>query len=1560
MVASINVYGSVQRGNKNMKRRNRKRILCVGLSVFLVFSTVPVKTMAAENQLEIETEYESESQAHVDESEPLSTGNETTLETDVENRSEEELETEAEPETETEVENTTEMEVETETETETETEAETEAETTTEMEAEAETEITKEVQIEKEIETGTQSEDTQGEKVSVGEPPVPAHGDNAETVGLWSRTARSFRSVSGVNTTYHTPDEITEYLRSSGASLNDKVTYATKPVTSGCYYPGSLSDSTLNSSLAMLNQVRFIAGLESVSLNTEYNELCQTGALVNYVNKQLTHFPSQPSDMSDELYQKGYEGCSSSNIAWCSSSAYTLNSSILKLWMGDSDSSNIDRLGHRRWLLNPVMQETGFGAVSGSNGIYSAVYAFDNFSSSTSVTGVAWPARVMPIGYFSPEDAWSFSVGSSVEKSTVQVRITRRRDERTWSFSSAGADGYFNVDNGGYGQPGCIIFRPQNIGSYSEGDVFDVNVAYGEGQQVDYSVAFFTIGKQYSITYNLDGGLNSCDNPLKYYAASDTIILQPATREGYEFEGWYKDSAFMTEVTQIPTGSQGNITLYARWKMISSGECGSELTWELNDDGLLRISGNGLMTDFSDILATPWCYHKNKITRIALEEGVSSIGNQAFAGCCNLSDVQVPDSLVSVGAGAFRDCDTLTTICLPESIGFIGDGAFAGSNSITIYCYNDYVENYAEGHIIPCKRLTLYYTSDPVFSIVDGSQIEANTRLSITTSTNGARIYYTIDGMEPTQETGILYEDAIVIESAVTVKAIAVKDKYRNSNMVSASYTVIDESENWGDISDEDKSEMGFTTTADIPTGIWVSGVPTEHPYTGKSITFPGIRVYYYKTLLTLKRDYRIGYSNNTKVGIATITITGQGNYANRVTTNFNITPLDIANAEALDILLAYNGKVQKKAVQVKYELDGKTQTLKQGTDYILNYPKTNPKEADYDARAFREAGDYYIEIIGKGNYSGNLTVKETITGRKLISIAKVAKITNQKYTGAPIIIGNKLKLTQGNVTLSGIEENEYRALSETARIAYDYTYSYSDNLEIGTAFIRIKGVNEYAGDRTVSFKIIGNEIKNALFHKTLTESYTWTGSAIEPVIGITDDIRSAALTYKINKEIIPLKGILRSSYEALTQEQTGIYDYVYEYMGDTTNVGTVKINITGVNGYTGTVSKCYKITGIPMNKLNVTGYKTSYSYTGQAIKPGGEEDSAIVPDGFKVYIKATKSTPEIQLTKGEDYTISYQNNIKAGTAMIIITGINGYTGTIKKSFRITAYNIAEDAQNRISVKEIGDVIYTKGNTRPIVTVRDSNTGEILESGKDYNVSYKNNSKVNDASAKNAPAVIIKGKGSYSGTVTKTFTIINSSLTYTTMTATDIVYQNKSNLCKPKIALTDTNGVKLVGGIDYDKAITYTYARDIQVQIAQKVNGKTVYRQEIRVEGDLVMAADIIPVGAEIKATVRGKGYYANTTKDVVFRCVKADLARATASVSPQVYTGKAIEPTKEDIEIRIGKNILSKSDYEIVSYHNNVSKSTATITVRGCGNYGGTKNIQFKIIGRPLKWWFW
>ena len=98
-----------------------------------------------------------------------------------------------------------------------------------------------------------------------------------------------------------------------------------------------------------------------------------------------------------------------------------------------------------------------------------------------------------------------------------------------------------------------------------------------------------------------------------------------------------------------------------------SGRCG-DLMWTLNDEGLLIISGNGAMSDFSSESTEAWLLHRESIQTVQVSEGVTSVGHAAFLGCSSLTDVDLADSVTSIAGRAFFGCSALCNIQISDNV----------------------------------------------------------------------------------------------------------------------------------------------------------------------------------------------------------------------------------------------------------------------------------------------------------------------------------------------------------------------------------------------------------------------------------------------------------------------------------------------------------------------------------------------------------------------------------------------------------------------------------------------------------------------------------------------------------------------------------------------------------------------------------------------------------------------------------------------------------------------------------------------------------------------------
>ena len=148
----------------------------------------------------------------------------------------------------------------------------------------------------------------------------------------------------------------------------------------------------------------------------------------------------------------------------------------------------------------------------------------------------------------------------------------------------------------------------------------------------------------------------------------------------------------------------------------------------------------------------------------------------------------------------------------------------------------------------------------------------------------------------------------------------------------------------------------------------------------------------------------------------------------------------------------------------------------------------------------------------------------------------------------------------------------------------------------------------------------------------------------------------------------------------------------------------------------------------ISISKASVTLSTSTYAYDGKAKKPG-------------VTVKLNGKT----LKNGTDYTVSYSNNTKVGTATVKITGKGNYAGSVSKTYSI------KNNFKKATVSGISNKSYTGKNITQSITVKYN--GKTLKKGTDYTVSYSSNKSIGTATVK------IAGKGSYTGTITKTFKI---------------------------------------------------------------------------------------------------------------------------------------------------------------------------------------------------------
>ena len=538
---------------------------------------------------------------------------------------------------------------------------------------------------------------------------------------------------------------------------------------------------------------------------------------------------------------------------------------------------------------------------------------------------------------------------------------------------------------------------------------------------------------------------------------------------------------------------------------------------------------------------------------------------------------------------------------------------------------------------------------------------------------------------------------------------------------------------------------------------------------------------------------------------------------------------------------------------------------LTPGIDYTVTYKNNVKAYTIKEGEAgFSAKKAPQVIIKAKGNYSGTKTVYFTIDPADITS-SDVETLTTA-YTG-------KVQKLSPTVAFEG----------KTLKKGTDYTLDYPAEgyTEPGTYEITVTGKGNYTGSRTYQM-IIGSKDQINLSKATVSfdkKSYAYDGgNQIMPVI-----------TVKNGKTVI----------------DPSLYTVSY---GDNNTVGNGTVTITGNDSETiGTKTVTFKITGAPITKLiKVTVPKS--------VTRGTTLKDAV--------------TIKTDLTEGTDYEVTYDETENAGKANIVITGINGYTGTIKKTVTVSKDKLTA-ANTTVSVP---DTAMMKNGAKPAPTV--TVNGTELTEGTDYTLSYANNKKAGTGT------VTVKGKGNYAGSVKQTFMISTKDLSETTLVfANNVNSSTKKGSHKTTVVIRDEDGGVLKANTDY---ILKFYDGDTEIPAAATANdylGKTL----------------------TVKAS--GKGNY--TGEEVLsaeYKVVDStkNLAKASISIKPQQYlSGKPVEITSQDQfkKAAMGKTPLTLgTDFEVYSYSNNTAKGTATVVFEGIGDYSGYKSVTYKIGQRSIK----
>lgn len=674
-----------------------------------------------------------------------------------------------------------------------------------------------------------------------------------------------------------------------------------------------------------------------------------------------------------------------------------------------------------------------------------------------------------------------------------------------------------------------------------------------------------------------------------------------------------------------------------------------------------------------------------------------------------------------------------------------------------------------------------------------------------------------------------------------------------------------------------------------------------------------------------------------------------------------------------------YTGKALKPAIDV-YAADGKT-LLKKNKDYSIAY-KNN---VDADTKKFNgkaipvggigssaedtegefDPGLAYVVITGKGNYKGTVCMNFHIVPADISGTGMTLKYTEsfEEKSGKNAVIVTQLKSRTASLKYG----RDYTlAVKKPDGTAVSLTDKGQLPLNAGTYRLTIEGKDNYTGSVEKDLYVAAKDhlIKNA-------------------------KVKCAATVSDVTKEQlragIEPKELEVTMYGTPLAEGT---DFEVKCTGNHA-VGTTTVTVKGKGKYFGSKSITFKVKGIAFKEKEFgTVSVQDMTYTGTAQT---QNDVVLAKNGKN-------------LVYGEDYTISYKNNIKKGTATMTFTANpkSGYSGSFKKTFKIHPLSLdSKDILLDGAERNAGDTRWTLSESVPYQKGGATLTGELavrlraskalLAVGKDYGIKYKDNQEVSNGTV----YMTLTGKGNFTGSVIVYFDIRKASLfeLYEEKRVTITSKAVKASMSYTKrwdSDLEDWDYTLKEPDYEFQPAVT---VKDGKKTLKKGEDYKVTYSGNVRnkLEGG----------GGTPQATVIGIGNYSGTinTQDqpvavplsiynkalsggtvYVVYDVNTDYTYTGKPVTPKVtvYYGKAADVSRarkngetdeltlvhdtEDMEPEEAYGLTKLQEYAdgsgdyILSYGPNTAKGkTGKVIIRGVYDYSGSVTSTFTIDPKAI-----
>ena len=666
-----------------------------------------------------------------------------------------------------------------------------------------------------------------------------------------------------------------------------------------------------------------------------------------------------------------------------------------------------------------------------------------------------------------------------------------------------------------------------------------------------------------------------------------------------------------------------------------------------------------------------------------------------------------------------------------------------------------------------------------------------------------------------------------------------------------------------------------------------------------------------------LQGKIKVDYENNTATDVntykatATISAVDDAHYAiyESVTTrelDWAIVKGDLAPTDAEKSVLFGTKEVTVTPADFGLTQDGiKIEVTHAGNSLITGYlPSDDMRSVTFMLRdtdktdAANNASDTATLKFSSANYneaSGTLTIKiiDKNTDANTLQIDVPATVTYGD-TVTPSV-GESKPAGAGDVTFKFFDEDNHEVLT-TAQPFDAGTYKVTASCESESTI--------YTAEATFTVEPREIEAKDVAFDKELT----YTGNELTQTVTVT--VNGKTLTVGTDYTVSGLTG---------------------------TEPGSYPVTVAGTGNYTGTVTKSFEIAKADISSAAITYDAGPYGYTGKEWKP-----------------EVAVSFNDAALTADTDYTVSYENNINAGTAKIIITGIGDhFTGLTEKTFTINSAEISG-----CTFAPIADVTYnTKAHT-PEVTVAIS--GRTLEADKDYTVSYASN--VNAGTA----TVTVTGKGNFTGSANTTFTIAKADLNLSVYTISSLCTETevKTSTLPSNFFLADETET------GFSIALTAAGGDAIFTQEPAVVDGENMITYQLNGgTGEATFNVTVTPVSSNYKAGTYDLKIQAydktNVSNRIVFesgsavytgsgiKYEKATIAGHSSGMrytyAPDVATGATLDAA--GLPLTVGTYTVTATYSDASSY----GYKTATFTITKATPVGTPAYTKIETSGKTL-----